>query len=318
MNILLLVICSSTVTASVIPATDENQFPIIGIMAQGLPPLTQEMYPAYNSFIAASYVKAVESSGARVVPIPVRRNETYYRELLQSLNGVVLPGGTPLWPPNNPYYDAATIIYKIALEMNQKGTAFPILAVCLGFVYLVTIANGHHNFLYNCSIGADNLPLQFVQPYKQTALFKDANEEVYSILSSSDVTVNHHTWCALEKDFVRWSPLKNEWTITSVSTSSAGLTPDLEFIATMEHKEYPFFGVQFHPEKIAFEWNPSFGYPHSREAVIANRYFYDTLVNYARKNKNKFASTKDEKRSLIYNCAVRIPENYFYEQIYLF
>jgi hypothetical protein len=49
--------------------------PIIGIMTQEL------MYPYsnYTSFLPASYVKAVESSGARVVPIFVNMTEAYYR-----------------------------------------------------------------------------------------------------------------------------------------------------------------------------------------------------------------------------------------------
>ena len=57
----------------------EYQTPIIGIAMQELSPALQEAYPAYCSYIAASYVKAVESSGARVVPIPINKNESYYR-----------------------------------------------------------------------------------------------------------------------------------------------------------------------------------------------------------------------------------------------
>lgn len=53
--------------------------PVIGI-------LTQEIYwsafkdylPSYKSYVAASYVKAIESSGGRVVPVFTNRTYKYY------------------------------------------------------------------------------------------------------------------------------------------------------------------------------------------------------------------------------------------------
>lgn len=70
-----LVLSAPTETLS----TELNDHPIIGIVAQELDFKLGKNYPAYTSFIAASYVKAVESSGARVVPIIPHRDEAYYR-----------------------------------------------------------------------------------------------------------------------------------------------------------------------------------------------------------------------------------------------
>ena len=38
----------------------------------------------------------------------------------------------------------------------------------------------------------------------------------------------------------------------------------------MEAKEYPIFGIQFHPEKSVFEWNSKEGIKHSEMAVKVN------------------------------------------------
>jgi len=57
----------------------EYETPIIGVVAQQLSPSLQKAYPAYSAFIAAAYVKAIESAGARVVPISINKNESYYR-----------------------------------------------------------------------------------------------------------------------------------------------------------------------------------------------------------------------------------------------
>lgn len=55
-----------------------NDRPIIGVVSQEIAPKNQKYFPAHSSFIVASYVKAVESSGARVVPIVVNKPESYY------------------------------------------------------------------------------------------------------------------------------------------------------------------------------------------------------------------------------------------------
>ena len=61
--------------------------------------LAQECQPYFpesicnTSYIAASYVKFVESGGARVVPVMINQPEEYYRTIFESTNGLLIPGG---------------------------------------------------------------------------------------------------------------------------------------------------------------------------------------------------------------------------------
>lgn len=50
---------------------EDNTTPIIGILTQEVSKLISRKYPdeQYTSYLAASYVKFVESAGGRVVPI---------------------------------------------------------------------------------------------------------------------------------------------------------------------------------------------------------------------------------------------------------
>lgn len=50
---------------------EQNYTPIIGILTQEVSKLIYREYPdkEYHSYVAASYVKFVESAGGRVVPI---------------------------------------------------------------------------------------------------------------------------------------------------------------------------------------------------------------------------------------------------------
>lgn len=50
-------------------------------------------YKQQKSFIVASYVKSMESAGARVVPIFLDRDPEYYNTLVHSVNGILFPGG---------------------------------------------------------------------------------------------------------------------------------------------------------------------------------------------------------------------------------
>jgi hypothetical protein len=69
------------------------------------------------------------------------------------------------------------------------------------------------------------------------------------------------------------SAVAEEWRILSV-TSYEGF----EFISSIEHKVYPFYGVQFHPEKNAFEWGIE-SIPHSAEAILVDQFYGNFFLN---------------------------------------
>lgn len=64
---------------------------------------------------------------------------------------------------------------------------------------------------------------------------------------------------------------------------------------------YPFYGVQFHPEKVLYEFIPNRNITHTSQAVIASQYFADFFLNEVRKNRNHFANRTEEINALIYN-----------------
>lgn len=65
------------------------------------------------------------------------------------------------------------------------------------------------------------------------------------------------------------------WRIISTNKDSNGL----KFVSTMESRNFPAFGVQFHPEKVIFEWGPGQKTAHSFAAVKAAQYFSNFFVN---------------------------------------
>lgn len=69
--------------------------PVIGILTPESTRFVQNVYGSqFESFLPASYVKWVESGGARVVPIKIGRDRVYYQKIMEKINGVLLPGGS--------------------------------------------------------------------------------------------------------------------------------------------------------------------------------------------------------------------------------
>lgn len=51
------------------------------------------------------------------------------------------------------------------------------------------------------------------------------------------------------------------------------------FISSVESTEYPFYGLQFHPEKNLYEWKTSKNIPHSARASKVAQYFANFFVS---------------------------------------
>ncbi|KAM8710946.1 hypothetical protein ACLKA7_017561 [Drosophila subpalustris] len=294
---------------------DGTVSPIIGILAQ-------EVYPnslhaiEYNatSYIAASYVKFVEGAGGRVVPIWIGRNQSYYEKLLQNVNGVLLPGGGTWFNETNGYGDAGEQLIRLAKQINDNGTFFPVWGTCLGMELLVLKMADGIETRFDCESVGQALPLEFKQDYKQSRLFADASDEIIAALSNENITYNYHRYCYTEQSFAE-PPINSSWRIMSLNHDLHGV----EFVSSIEHVTYPFYGVQFHPEKALYEF-VSAKVPHTNSAVKSSQYFADFFISEARRNPHKFLNATEQKRSLIYNYNPKYTAlvGSSYTQLYLF
>ena len=74
---------------------DLNKQPVIGILTQTLETEMQadERFSDYKYYIMSSYVKYIEASGARVVPIIYDETKESIDDKLSKLDGILFPGG---------------------------------------------------------------------------------------------------------------------------------------------------------------------------------------------------------------------------------
>ncbi|OXB72425.1 UNVERIFIED_CONTAM: hypothetical protein H355_015660 [Colinus virginianus] len=115
--LLLLLRCATA--ASLGPRGPEpNERPIVGILSQECH--FDEFHKFGSSYIAASYVKFLESAGARIVPIRLNLSDEEYDKIFHSINGVLFPGGG-VDLKTSEYSRVAKIFYHKALENFTKN-----------------------------------------------------------------------------------------------------------------------------------------------------------------------------------------------------
>ncbi|XP_076063691.1 gamma-glutamyl hydrolase-like [Oratosquilla oratoria] len=276
-----------------------NNRPIIGILSQQLGRSmrkVESLSSNYDSYIAASYVKYIEMAGARVVPILIGQNESYYDDILGKINGVVFPGGGASIK-SGPYHEAGKKIFNY-ITSPERTSDIPLWATCLGFEMLLLLA-GNKNPLTPCAASNRADPLFFTPESNRTQLVSEMPSEIYSYLENMNVTSNFHKYCITNETFYEHG-LDQQFHIISTNLDDNGL----EYISTVEHLELPIYGSQWHPEKNSFEWanrKTTNSIPHGIEAIKVGQHFANFFVDKARMNNQTFPSEKEEEEELIYN-----------------
>ncbi|PON98492.1 Peptidase C26, gamma-glutamyl hydrolase [Trema orientale] len=121
---------------STCPLPDQKLYyrPVIGILSHPGDGASGRLSNATGaSYIAASYVKFVESAGARVIPLIYNEPLEVLYQKLELVNGVLFTGG---WAKRGLYFEVAQKIFQRVLEKNDAGDHFPLYAICLGFEIL--------------------------------------------------------------------------------------------------------------------------------------------------------------------------------------
>ncbi|KAL8182083.1 UNVERIFIED_CONTAM: hypothetical protein K2H54_042647 [Gekko kuhli] len=275
-----------------LPEDIGNERPILGILAQETDFKSFQKYG--SSYIAASYVKFIESAGARVVPIRLNRSDEEYNKIFHSINGILYPGGG-VDLRTSEFSRVAKIFYEKALEANERGDYFPIWGTCLGHQLLLYLTGGENLLTWT---NTDNfaLPLNFTKVARSSKMFANFPDDLLQEMASEPVTSNFHFWSLSMQNFTYSEKLRHFYKVLTTNVHD-----NVVFVSTMEAFSYPLYGVQWHPEKNPFEWKNETGIPHSRSAVKVTYYIADFLVSEARKSKHHFPSKEEETEALIYN-----------------
>ncbi|XP_022590481.2 gamma-glutamyl hydrolase [Cyclospora cayetanensis] len=143
---------------------------------------------------------------------------------------------------------------------------------------------------------------------------------VRHLLASHPIAYFHHYRNLSVKEFRQDDKLQREWLLTA--TAKLPRESTAEIVAAIEHKQFPFYGFQFHPEKALYEHCPKSRIPHFFSALLPSLYISAFLGLIARHSRNEFKDQRERfdkiefaftpTRTAVYG------QIYSFEQAYIF
>lgn len=274
--------------------------------------------PESYSYFGAAYVKFLESSGNRVVPILYDEDEKTLRHLFESVNGLLFPGGdASLWQNETTMIGKSKLTQTIqkllgwAIEANKKGDYFPVWGTCLGFESLVIFFSQNVTLdRFNSQDHTSNLT--YVN--NQSRLFENLPESLKDFTEKESSVFLWHNYGKAYENFLSEPGLNDNFHVNTITKDVNGKV----FVSSIEHKKFPIFGTQFHPEVTIFQFGKVIRANRNQKNMFFSQYLTNFINKQARKNLHRFENQQEEKTKLIYNYT---PEKYldtFYEQAYVF
>jgi len=311
----------------------EFHCPVVGIITQPL-----EISLREDEFIAASYVKFAESAGLRVMPIRYTSTEEELEEIFQKINGFLIPGGkTKLYQnitktiqstnADGVTYDevvvedielsqfAKTIAWfvKRAERAAEKGDYFPIFGICLGHEAILLASEPNYMTIQRLATNITYVtPLHVLTDAVRENprnMFYNVSEDLKETIQKERIFFYHHKF-GTPKDWFDKSVLSDQYTALSYGIDNN----NRYFVTSFLHNELPIFGVQFHPEKNAFEWRTEAN--RGPNAIAISNHLSNYFARLCWENNHEFKNKEEEKRRSIYSYA-QSNEYYLFVSIFV-
>ena len=262
-----------------------QRIPTIGILAISYKQSESKQSESKPKYILSKpVVDWLSTQPCRLIYLSPNMTSLEMVSIIKHLDGVVFPGGENHPVPQNKTYRLAKKIIEAAI--SKKMGPIPILGVCLGMQYLVTYFSGKHWDNIHTVVNAPNTP-------NTLSLYDNAN---LPIDTKAYYTFNHNHAFSVETfqsnpqlmsvfDILttsKYTPLKIYNGIQGQQLPINELNGDASkeacpisnlhrlkthhFVSTIQGKQWPLFGTQWHPEQPAHYAGPNQMVPRSAEA----------------------------------------------------
>jgi len=276
--------------------SEDNSYPLIGILS--VPEMGQE-FPVNNTgIINANYVRWLESNGMEAIAIHPWYVPQELDSILVKLNGIIIQGENSPMDKTSAYYKTVRQIVERVKNFYKTDAYFniPIFGICGGFEILANVLEGEDILTPHEDLKSQSSLIFEETEIIDTKLFHKISDQLINVFKNTkSVYENHKTGVSPNKFTSATSKIKEFMNIVALASDKDGKN----YVAAAEGiKDYPFFGVQFHPEIIAFNKIEDNNVPDSFEAILASRHFGHFLLKQAEGNKNVFDKYRENKNYL--------------------
>ena len=280
-------------------AAEQSKGPIkiIGVMAQPVSNLiTKHLMEAKDqvgvsendikqmTYFPESYVKWIRQKNTLVVPIDSRNSIATIRIMLKHVNALLIPGGktTILVHEDLAHHPESGIESRITKKLtpyamkvlsaiehlkerqDSEKIKIPIFGTCLGYELLL-LQSAFSQIEFD---EVDNfkklMPLDSYETEESSPIGITRFLNLKNSISQEKVFFFNHKYALTVHQFNDSPNLQNDYDIVATATVQTKDGPKI-IVAAIQHKKYPIYGVQFHPEKNEFE--PELNLPHSLKTL---------------------------------------------------
>jgi len=267
-----------------------KETPVVGVLTN------PRAYGTFNTYIMGAYIKFLELGGARVVAIPHTNTGEQILQQLEKLNGVLLPGGAvPVFDQDfelTMYATKVKLILQKAKEFNENGVYFPIWGVCLGFQMAAGIEAPYKDVValdVFDAVDTSDVTKFEIDP-TESKVYRNMPERMLEAIQTEGISYNSHHDGVHPEVFQKYDNLRDNYRVVSTNTDRKGV----EYVAFFEHKKYPLYFIQFHPEKVLFIYKEGLNIPRTENALEVSKYYAEFFVHECRLNANHYPTVEEE------------------------
>ena len=218
--------------------------------------------PYHYNMIPDSYVQWLIQGGIIPILLPYDTDEKLFRYVLDHTQGVLLPGGdTGLFSKSGypgHYMRAVNFVMDYAKSRNDSGKKFLVWGTGLGYRAMMMSLSGMDRELLKDGFDDSKTmnKISTTSLFQNSKLWKDLDTKlVQDVFGKEKIYFSHHLGYDPE-EVKNHAVLGKDINILGTSVSKNGK----EFVSIVEHKSYPFYGVEWNPEKTQYEKLSYYGF----------------------------------------------------------
>ena len=187
--------------------------PVIGLFAQEI---ARNVIPESidgKAYISSAYVKYIETAGGDVAPILTEWDDDEVREVFNSVNGILIPGGGASLE-NSKFMHNVKLILKLAEDANNTGDYFPVWGTCLGLEAML-VAHEGASLLGDADAIDLAMPAKLTHGARTSRIFSTVRDGLFESLSALPIKYHFHRKCIYKSAFLQSKGLTDRYSIVS-------------------------------------------------------------------------------------------------------